>query len=230
MKNNKIDILEKQQELYENTGDYTQEFIDDYKQAENKYLSDLISEFADGSISIYKSDIIDYYYNNKDICNQAAQEFGILESFDFKNDDIDDLTERAGAAGWYMNIENNLYKYYDDIIIGLCYQYLMDHGIYKLSNKDFKKLNDIASSYYSYNCDRLIELYDELKEFIDDNKIGIDLYTIEKNNLRQEAINWQDELRYIDISYSELAVKQNYFYKQAKKYGLVKEFKENGIL
>lgn len=55
-------------------------------------------------------------------------------------------------------------------------------------------------------------------------------YIKKKIEIMDEAINWQAGACYQDYSYSELAKTQEYFYKKAKKYGLVKEFKENGIL
>ena len=47
---------------------------------------------------------------------------------------------------------------------------------------------------------------------------------------RQQAIDWQRTVEHQNYSYSELAEWQDYFYNLARKYGLVREFKENGIL
>jgi len=55
-------------------------------------------------------------------------------------------------------------------------------------------------------------------------------YYVNKAQYKQEAIKWQVESGNKFYSYSELAVMYDYFYKVGKKYGLVKEFKENGIL
>lgn len=43
------------------------------------------------------------------------------------------------------------------------------------------------------------------------------------------AITWQHEFSYLSWSYLELAEIQGYFERIAKKYGLMKEFKENCI-
>lgn len=48
--------------------------------------------------------------------------------------------------------------------------------------------------------------------------------------LRQQAIDWQRTIEYQNYSYSELAEWQGYFETLARKYGLIKEFKENGII
>lgn len=51
-----------------------------------------------------------------------------------------------------------------------------------------------------------------------------------KNNARDEAVKWQAEFSAHNYSYSEVADFQGYFYKKAVRYGLVKEFRENGII
>ena len=55
-------------------------------------------------------------------------------------------------------------------------------------------------------------------------------YQTEKNQVRQDVISQLDEIFPPGISYGELAYTQEKLYKIAKKYGLVREFKENGIL
>ena len=56
-------------------------------------------------------------------------------------------------------------------------------------------------------------------------------YQERKEEVRQEAIEWQ--LAFSDseecASYSELAYSTAYFEKKGKRYGLLKEFRENGI-
>lgn len=55
-------------------------------------------------------------------------------------------------------------------------------------------------------------------------------YEIKKEEARQKAIDWQIEFSQNDHYMSEYAYYNNYFYKLAKRYGLIKEFKENGII
>lgn len=55
-------------------------------------------------------------------------------------------------------------------------------------------------------------------------------YQIKKQILRDEAIEWQNNFENKNYSYLELANIEEYFYKQGKKYGLLKEFRENGII
>ena len=51
-----------------------------------------------------------------------------------------------------------------------------------------------------------------------------------KEKARNEAIDWQSTFTDSNYSYSEIAYWQGYFTKLATIYGLVKEFKENGII
>lgn len=57
-------------------------------------------------------------------------------------------------------------------------------------------------------------------------------YQQQKEKIRECAINWQQEIMNDTKSPSldELVNMQVYFEKLAKKFGLIKEFKENGII
>lgn len=55
-------------------------------------------------------------------------------------------------------------------------------------------------------------------------------YNKKKEEIRLEAIFWQIQQAGYQFSYSELFEKQLYFEKMGKKYGLLREFRENGIL
>jgi len=51
-----------------------------------------------------------------------------------------------------------------------------------------------------------------------------------KEEARQVAINWQDYQSKLSMGYNQLWQWQKYFEKLAKKFKLVNEFKENGII
>lgn len=55
-------------------------------------------------------------------------------------------------------------------------------------------------------------------------------YQQRKENARQEAIDWQNDFGNRSMSWGELAEAQAHFEKQAKRYGLVAEFRENAII
>lgn len=52
-------------------------------------------------------------------------------------------------------------------------------------------------------------------------------YEKKKNAIRQRAVEWQITE---GLSWWEVAQWQDWFYLQARKYGLVREFRENGII
>lgn len=54
-------------------------------------------------------------------------------------------------------------------------------------------------------------------------------YEIKKEMVRQEAIDWQNDFCNHNYSHGELAEFGYYFEKLGRRYGLLKEFRENGI-
>lgn len=55
-------------------------------------------------------------------------------------------------------------------------------------------------------------------------------YQKRKEAARQEAIDWQVDFENHNYSYGELAFYSNYFEKKAKRYGLLMEFRTEGII
>ena len=55
-------------------------------------------------------------------------------------------------------------------------------------------------------------------------------YQIEKEKAREKAIEWQLDFNNHNYSWGELSRYGEYFTRLAKRFGLVKEFKENGII
>lgn len=55
-------------------------------------------------------------------------------------------------------------------------------------------------------------------------------YQRAKENARNKAIEWQSDFENHDYSYADLIRWEDYFRGLAKRYGLVREFEENGII
>ena len=55
-------------------------------------------------------------------------------------------------------------------------------------------------------------------------------YQRAKERARNKAVEWQNNFCEHNYSYGELVYWQDYFERLAKKYGLVEEFRENGII
>lgn len=72
----------------------------------------------------------------------------------------------------------------------------------------------------------IISVNVKMVESVDEGK---QRYLEAKEKARQEAIDWQLDFDNHNYSWGELAEYQNRFEKIGKRYGLLKEFKENGI-
>jgi hypothetical protein len=55
-------------------------------------------------------------------------------------------------------------------------------------------------------------------------------YQRARERIRNMAIEWQNDFENHDYSYGDLIYWEDYFRGLAKKYGLVREFEENGII
>ena len=55
-------------------------------------------------------------------------------------------------------------------------------------------------------------------------------YKERKESARQKAIEWQFNWENTNYSYYELKTWTDYFERLAKRYGLTREFRENGII
>ncbi len=98
-------------------------------------------------------------------------------------------------------------------------------GIFK--NNEGKIENYIYFSFEEWNRDT----FNPLTEIIGmlDFKTKGKNYTEKKANLEDLAKEWQGQFASYNWSYGELATIGEYFNKNGKKYGLLREFKENGI-
>lgn len=54
-------------------------------------------------------------------------------------------------------------------------------------------------------------------------------YQEKKKKVREKAIEWQERLVEQSISYGELVIAQSVFEQLGRRYGLLTEFRENGI-
>jgi len=101
-------------------------------------------------------------------------------------------------------------------------------GFYRLDNEEY--FNIYYKNKYGYEEWQKDTFCPDVKDIaILDFKISGITYKDRKESLEELAIEWQLEFSNLSWSYSELAEIENYFYKNGKKYGLLKEFKENCI-
>nr|DAK05184.1 MAG TPA: hypothetical protein [Caudoviricetes sp.] len=55
-------------------------------------------------------------------------------------------------------------------------------------------------------------------------------YQKNKEEVRQFAIEWQADFSNHNYSYSDLAVFQDMFFRLGRRYGLLRKFRENGLI
>ena len=55
-------------------------------------------------------------------------------------------------------------------------------------------------------------------------------YAEKKSAAMERAIDYQRAAANLNLSYGEIAEKQTFFEKLARRFGLVREFRENGII
>lgn len=68
------------------------------------------------------------------------------------------------------------------------------------------------------------------KRIIKGDELIMTKYQIGKEKARQKAVDWQLDFNNHNYSWGDLYEYQNYFSKLARRYGLVREFQENGII
>ncbi len=98
--------------------------------------------------------------------------------------------------------------------------------------------NDVITTFHSYNnCSELIGdsfSPDSVTVWLLDTDTPPKgkTYNIKKSRLQSKAINYSNIIGSINngVSMNELALIQDYFTRYGKRYGLLKEFKENGII
>lgn len=99
-------------------------------------------------------------------------------------------------------------------------------GVYK--DTDGKIKNNI---YYSYEL-WFKDTFSPATEIIAKIplKVSGKTYKEKQEDLRQKAIEYQQTWQYCTWSYHNVLELDNFFIKNGERYGLLKEFKENGII
>lgn len=101
-------------------------------------------------------------------------------------------------------------------------------GKYEIDNKEYFNIYyRNKDDYKLWNSDTFSPNIKNIETL--DFKISGKTYEERKASLEDLAKEWQLYFCDFSWSYGELMVIQTYFYENAKRYGLLKEFKENGI-
>ena len=133
-------------ELKKSMNDISIDFCEENSFRYPNYLSDAIAEYADEEVSVYTYEQESFYLNNRDICDEAAQDLCLLESFDARKDSIGDLISRAGVMGWYSNNINQLNEDIDKIREMFAIQRLKELNISEISPNGWDLIKKYAFS------------------------------------------------------------------------------------
>lgn len=98
-------------------------------------------------------------------------------------------------------------------------------GVYK--DTDGKIKNNIYYSYDLWFRDTFSPETETIAQI--PLKVSGKTYQEKQEDLRQKAIEYQNTWSETTWSYSEIVEIDDFFYRNGKRYGLLREFKENGI-
>jgi len=160
----KEELETRMEQLRSKMGDYAWDFANDYDATETCYLNDLISEFADNSVSCYTSEQEDYYREHSSDCESALS--SLYESEDLakmiKDNGLDYLIARAGVCGWYEEAYCETSRYIDLVIQYWACKYALEHieeiknpeeaieNIDTLEENDVRRVNDIIDCCFKF--------------------------------------------------------------------------------
>lgn len=113
-------LEEKKEDLKGGMNDVSVDFASDYDLNSNSYLSDLFNEYADGQVSIYYSDLIEWLKGGgDDFVERYVAEFGIDEkSFDFWG---------IVRGGQFLDFQERLFADEKEIIELMVVNYLLEN-------------------------------------------------------------------------------------------------------
>ena len=100
------------EEIKERLNDITVVFIGNYDITSTSYIEDYMSEYADSMVSIYYSDIDEYYQSHIQESSDALKEFGYTLN-DFE--DLEDACRRGAQLAEYQEYYNELMQDFDDV-------------------------------------------------------------------------------------------------------------------
>lgn len=147
----KIKIEELKKDLF--TGDLGDRFRD----YDNGYICDIITEIADANIDIYYYDLFEWAKNNFDIIEEANAEMGA------PNDIIKQIQQ-----GEFLAFERDLYDNLEDSLKYFMYDYIeKDLEIEEITEEQNEKLLDWD---FSDNNEQLENLIDHINETLQKNE------------------------------------------------------------
>ena len=140
-----LNIKELKAEIESKLNDISKDYLNDNSGEDfPDYLSDSFTEYADNAVSVYTADQVNYYNEHQSACDNAAAELCILDSFDPRKDSIGDLVARAGAAGLFLDNEQQLNEDAENIRYYMALTRAEELGFNTLSSESWEYLKECA--------------------------------------------------------------------------------------
>lgn len=149
---------------YDYMNSLSQDFVNDHALSDSCYISDAITEYADGAISVYYRDQYNYYVDHSEECENA-----LLELYDgdsiaqlVKSEGLYNLCCKAGVCGAFQENERELYDDIEKIKICLIIDYCLNCDIFLTA----EQIEEIAQN----DFDRFDDYADQVNEIIKEEK------------------------------------------------------------
>lgn len=108
----KEEIMQEIEEIKEGLNDVTANFVNEYDITSISYIEDYMSEYADSMVSVYYSDIDEYYQSHIQESSDALREFGYcLENFS----DLEEACRKGAQLAEYQEYYNELIENLEDV-------------------------------------------------------------------------------------------------------------------
>lgn len=130
----------------------------------SSYICDAISEYADSSVDVYNSSLIDWLSEDRDnVCavEEALDEFGTPKDSN-GNADFYKMIQQ----GQFMKYERDAYDQLDDVIKFEACRCLIDLLEDEETNKTIEEFDEFIENLNIDNNDRCDDIYDACKEFL----------------------------------------------------------------
>ena len=121
------------------------DFVDQFSDYSTGYICDIVSELADGNISLYTQDQIDYYQEHSDEVQEALWSGLAMEGKDFfecyPNASADDYIAHIGTAAWFVGAEREMYDNIDSCVLHCAAMSLMnDYDVEELADEQIEAM------------------------------------------------------------------------------------------
>lgn len=105
----------------------------------------------------------------------------------------------------------------------------MDEHTFRNELRKWKRHYNIVHGYWNGDILNISVSHKTPMQEAEMRKADKEYYQRMKRRARNTAIYWQEKFSEKSMSYEELAKAQSYFEKLGRRYGLLAEFRENGI-